>query len=154
MAIKTALLLALFACGASAHAQEKHPVTYAHTQLQWERLDAGTWKFVEQWKSPKMKAGEVHTWDTTVTRAGTTQRLLLRVTWAGDTPRVELEGGFAYLSPPRDPVRLRVNRGLADGQAWIFGVPSSQGLMGHRVVAKVRLETVMEPKKNESSPTR
>ena len=151
---KTGLIVVLFL---SASAWAAHPVatpvTYAHTQLQWERLDAGTWKLVEQWKPPKMKVGEVHTWDTTVTRAGTTQRLLLRVTWTGDTPRVELEGGFAYLSPPTNPVRLRVKRGLADGQAWTFGVPSSQGLMGHRVVAKVRLETVMEPQKNESSPT-
>lgn len=130
------------------------PQTYAHTELRWERLERGAWKPVQAWRQPKMKAGQTYIWDTTVNEAGQTERLLLRVTWVGQSPRVEVAGGFAYLAPEREPVRIKVDRGLADGQAWTFGVPTAHELVGHRVVTTVRLETVMEPRLGEPAATR
>ncbi len=143
---KTGLFVALFLSGSAWAADPLEvPVTYANTHLRWERLENGAWKSVEEWGESRMKMGRTYGWDTTRRTSETIQRLMLRVTWTGQAPRVELGGGFARLSPEHAPVRIQVQRGLADGQAWTFGVPTEKGLAGHRVVAQVRLETVMEP---------
>lgn len=130
------------------------PRTYANAQLEWEQLDNGTWKTIEVWKHARLKEGQTHTWDLEREQEGRVQRLLLRVTWRGQSDRLEVAGGFAYLDPKQAPVRVRVDRGLSDGQAWTFGVPTQAGMQGNRVVAKVVLETVMEPWVGEQANAR
>lgn len=121
------------------------PRTYAHVTLTWEALEDGRWATRQEWKRPRLEAGKPERWDVTLEGASATQRLLLDTTWRGGAARVEIKGGYAWLEEGQAPVRVRVARGLADGDAWTFGVPNSREFAGHRVVAQVRLETVMEP---------
>ena len=146
--MRIALLCLLFWVAGVSHAQEPQPPhTYAHVILAWEKLVGGHWELIERWESGRLRAGEPATWDVRQEAEKRTERLVLEVRWLGDTPRVSIQGGFARLDPLLDPVRVQVTRRLGEGQAWTFGVPEVASHQGHRVVARIRLETVQPPSK-------